>query len=202
MSVAFVILSTSLLALNPLQLLWLNLIMHVFPGLGIVLQGAAPGTMQREPRNPSAKLIGDFELIQILLRATLVSLAVLVCVLFCRHEHATAETMSTMALGTISFGLLYQAWNWLFAKPTMEDGWGLCPINNLMYLMMFISYSLVFAAIYVPDVQVVLKTVALNESQLLTVWIISTGSAVASIVAERLWSMIYLSRAKKIKKAT
>ncbi|MBX9669924.1 MAG: cation transporting ATPase C-terminal domain-containing protein [Candidatus Obscuribacterales bacterium] len=47
------------LALNPLQLLWLNLIMHVFSELGIVLQGAAPGMMQRPPRDPSESFWAD-----------------------------------------------------------------------------------------------------------------------------------------------
>lgn len=197
MSIALVIVSTSLLALNPLQLLWLNLIMHVFPGLGIVLQGAAPGTMQRAPRNPSAKLIGNFESIQIWYRATLVSLAVLVCVLFCKHEHNSIEVLSTMALATISFGLLYQAWNWLFVKTSITETGGLAPVNGLMYLMMLISYAFVFIAIYVPPVQAVLKTVALNEWQMLVVLLISTGSAVASIVVEKLWSSISASRSRK-----
>ncbi|MDZ4837152.1 MAG: cation-translocating P-type ATPase [Candidatus Melainabacteria bacterium] len=190
MSIALVIVTTSILALNPLQLLWLNLIMHVFPGLGIVLQGAAPGTMQRSPRNPLAKLIGRFELVQILFRASLVSVAVLACVLFCRHEQTSAETLSTMALATISFGLLYQAWNWLFVKTSIEESLGLAPINKFMYLMMFISYSLVFVAIYMPALQPVLRTVALTAQQLMVVLLISTASAVASIFVERLWSLV------------
>lgn len=201
MSIALVIITTSLLALNPLQLLWLNLIMHVFPGLGIVLQGAAPGTMQRAPRNPSAKLLGNFELIQIWYRATLVSLAVLVCVLFCKYEHNNVETLSTMALATISLGLLFQAWNWLFVKASITENVGLAPVNGLMYLMMLISYAFVFIAIYLPPVQAVLKTVALNEWQMLVVLMISTGSAVASILVEKIWWLISLNRSRRFEKA-
>lgn len=197
MSIALVIVTTGMLALNPLQLLWLNLIMHVFPGLGIVLQGAAAGIMQRAPRNPSAKLIGNFELAQILFRATLVSLAVQVSVLFSVHEHVGAEALSTMALATISLGLLYQAWGWLFVKGSFAEGWNLAPVNNLMYVMMAVSYSLVAAAIYIPAIQVVLKTVALTPHQLLVVMAISTGSAVISMIVERLWWLVERSKTEK-----
>ncbi len=190
MSIALVIVTTKMLALNPLQLLWLNLIMHVFPGLGIVLQGAAPGIMQRAPRDPSAKLIGNFEFIEILLRATMVSLAVLVCVLICRNEGYNLETLSTMALATISFGLLFQAWSWLFVKVHVEDNGARTAVNNWMYVMMFISYALVFAAIYLPSLQMVLRTVALSNWQMFVVAVISAISVIASVGVEKVWLLM------------
>ncbi len=194
-SIAMVMITTGLLALNPLQLLWLNLIMHVFPGLGIVLQGVAPGTMQRPPRNPSSKLIGSFELIQILFRATLVSLAVLASVEYCLKNHTGAATLTTMALATISLSLLCQAWNWLFVQSAISEKSGLAPVNKLMYLMMGFSYALVFAAVYIPALQVVLQTVALTDVQLCVVAVISTASAIASIVFERFWALLTIRKA-------
>ncbi len=150
------------LALNPLQLLWLNLIMHVFPGLGIVLQGAAPGMMQRPPRDPSEKLLGGFECRQILIRAILVTAAVIGTIVWCNRCGISDDTTMTIAFATISLGLLFQAWNWLSVSGPDDQSRQSAPINSFMYLMMAISYALVAIAIYVPGLATVLGTVPLS----------------------------------------
>jgi Ca2+-transporting ATPase len=175
-AIGLVLFSIGSLALNPLQLLWLNLIMHVFPGLGIVLQNAAPGIMQRPPRDPSDKLVGRFELSEIIGRAVMVSIAVLVSMLVLKTS--AGNISSTAAFATISFSLLFQAWNWLYIS---EDKTEYSPINWLMYAMMALSYALVFAAIYAPPLQMVLNTVALDASTLWLVAQTSTASFLGSL---------------------
>jgi Ca2+-transporting ATPase len=44
--------------LLPLQLLWLNLLTDVIPALALATEPAAPGVMDRPPRDPSAPLFG------------------------------------------------------------------------------------------------------------------------------------------------
>lgn len=185
-TIALVLFSTGSLALNPLQLLWLNLIMHVFPGLGIVLQSSAPGTMQRPPRNPSEKLVGNFELIEISSRALMVSLAVLGVALTLKSS--SAMIASTAALTTISCSLLFQAWSWLYVSDEARSDYA--PINQLMYSMMALSYALVFVAIYAPPLQMVLSTASLD---LPTLWIViqfSTASLVATICFSKIYSRL------------
>lgn len=197
-TIAAVMISSSMLALNPLQLLWLNLIMHVFPGLGIVLQGAAPGTMQRRPRDPSAPLLGKFEHAQILVRAVLVSASVLYVVSVCSRYQAAEETTTTIAFATISCALLYQAWSWLYVSRDKDDS-RRAPINKIMYMMMLLSYLLVVVAIYAPPLQMVLKTVSLDAEQWALVFIASTGSLLASIAVNRLCMWVPLPQRGKEK---
>jgi Ca2+-transporting ATPase len=193
-TIAIVLISTGLLALNPLQLLWLNLIMHVFPGLGIVLQTAAPGTMQRPPRNPTEKLLGNFELTEIIIRAIVVSLAVLCAIAY--FHSAPSGVASTAAFATMSIALLYQAWNWLFITSDLKKRKA-APVNNFMHAMMVVSYLLVLIAVYAPPLQDVLKTVSLSVSELGIVIAISTVSIVVSILLERIHCLLLHGKNKR-----
>lgn len=183
LTIATVMIATGMLALNPLQMLWLNLIMHVFPGLGIVLQGAAPGTMQRKPRSPSEKLLESFERNQILSRSVVVALAVLGAMFWSSRLTDSKEVTATIAFATISLALLYQAWAWLFVNKGTETKRERTPINPFMYLMMAISYALVVVAVYLPGLQYVLKTVSLDALHLGIALAASTASvAVCAIL--------------------
>ncbi len=190
MTISAAIITSGFLAMNPLQLLWLNLIMHVFPGLGIVLQGAAPGMMQRPPRDPSEKLIGKFERTQIVFRSLMVSLAVLIAISFVRNSTADEIIITTVAFATMSCSLLYQAWSWLFVKSFNERSREHAPVNGFMYAMMAISYALVVVAVYLPGLQTVLKTAPLSVYQLSIVLSSSTASWIACYLLERAWHQI------------
>jgi len=187
-TIAVAMLGTGLLALNPLQLLWLNLIMHVFPGLGIVLQGAAPGMMQRAPRDPKEMLLENFERTQIIMRSLVVALAVLGSMEWCKRMSESPATTSTVAFVTISMALLYQAWAWIYVKRKSEAGMRLAaPVNSFMYLMMAISYALIVVAVYFPALQYVLRTVPLDLPHLGVALLASTASLVVCTIID--WAL-------------
>lgn len=146
------------LAMTPLQLLWLNLIMHIFPGLGIVMQEASPGIMSRPPRAPGSPFLGSFEKEQILMRSIVVSAAVLVAIQMSRIVTGGDTFVTTVAFTTIALALLMQAWGWLFLDSRKER----VSVNKYMYLCMLISYLLTAGAVYLPPLQVVLNTAALE----------------------------------------
>lgn len=146
------------LAMTPLQLLWLNLIMHIFPGLGIVMQEASPGIMSHPPRAPGSPFLGSFEKEQILMRSVVVSAAVLVAIHMSRVVTGGDTFVTTVAFTTIALALLMQAWGWLFLDSRKER----VSVNKYMYICMVISYLLTAAAVYLPPLQVVLNTVSLE----------------------------------------
>jgi Ca2+-transporting ATPase len=183
-TIAVAMTTTGMLALNPLQLLWLNLIMHIFPGLGIVLQGAAPGIMKRKPRDPQDRLIGPFERNQILMRSIVVAFAVLGALELSKSLLYSPETVTTISFATISCALLYQAWSWLFIMRPGERARGRAPINRLMYLTMALSYLLVVVAVYLPGLQLVLRTRALDPAQIGIVLAFSTGATIVCIFCQ------------------
>ncbi len=175
-TIAAAIIYDGTLAMEPLQLLWLNLIMHIFPGLGIVMQEAAPGIMSRPPRDPGESIIGRFEAEQIAVRAFAVSVGVLGAILMTRLVDGSDLYVTTVAFSTIALGLLYQAWAWLFLDPERAPGMGRAPVNKFMYLMMFVSYLSVIVAVYLPGLGSLLKTAPLEIPELFTIFVFSSAS--------------------------
>lgn len=92
------------LFLQPLQLLFLNLIMHVLPGLGIVLQKNPDCVMLRAPRVPTEKLLSTYEQTQIAARSILVAIVSLVA-MFIDQRYLGTESATTVALSTLSLSL-------------------------------------------------------------------------------------------------
>ncbi len=71
--------------LNAMQLLWINLISDIFPGLALSLEPVEPGILEHPPRNPQEPLLtgSDF-----------------------RHMLRESAVMSAGALGAYGYGLL------------------------------------------------------------------------------------------------
>ena len=183
-TIAAAIIYDGTLAMEPLQLLWLNLIMHIFPGLGIVMQEAAPGIMQRPPRDAKESIIGRFEAEQIVVRALAVSIGVLGAIIMTRLVDGSDLYVTTVAFSTIAIGLLFQAWAWLFLNPDHKAPKP--PVNRFMYLMMFVSYLSVITAVYLPGLASILKTQPLELPELFTVFFFSGGSVILTLFYEYL----------------
>ncbi len=145
---------------SPLELLWLNLIMHIFPGLALVLQPAGSGIMSRPPRNPDEPLLTRAIQTQILLRSLVVTMAVLVAM-----QIATVNRypdVHTIGFATLSTGLLMQAFSWALARYAKEGLRLQLLCNVSMNVNMGMSFLLLLVALYVPPVQTLLGTSALS----------------------------------------
>lgn len=168
------------LVLTPLQLLWLNLIMHVFPGLGIVLQRGDSDVMTKPPRSSSEHLLSSVTKQQICIRSIVVASAVLLCLYLHVCMGGAAAHKSTIGLAILSLALLLQALSW--------SGLGLerAVMNVPMIVNLGISAVLLMAAIYAPVLQGVLSTVALNQTEMLLVVLGALCSAIATGLVLRL----------------
>lgn len=158
-AIALGLLANAGLFLEPLQLLYLNLIMHVFPGLGIVLQKGAADAMTCPPRKKSEKLLGRYEQLQIIVRSVLIGVTSLVAVMI-DERYLGASSTTTVALAVLSLSLVLQSWSWLSAGPhSIETRWHL---NGPMLSSTLANLLLLAAAIYLKPFQRVLDTEALN----------------------------------------
>ena len=177
-TIAAAITFDSTLPLLPLQLLWLNLIMHVFPALGIVLRPADQSKMGMPPRRPNEQFLDGWVQTNIWLRSILAAAAALIALEVDRHLTGDSSRLTTIGFATLSMALLFQAWAWAATGPTgSRRNW--TPIcSPPMLVTMSISYALMFAAIYVPGLQTVLSMVALDRIGLS----IAGGAALLSAV--------------------
>ncbi|MBX9880163.1 MAG: cation-transporting P-type ATPase [Candidatus Obscuribacterales bacterium] len=184
-TVAAAVLFDTGLPLLPLQLLWLNLIMHVFPALGISLLPSHKMVMKLSPRKTTDSILGRSEYMQILIRSFLVAAGTLTAVIVQGHFLGNSFKMTTISFATLSCALLFQAWLWAFSdRSFMSGGWK--HLNPVFMVNMLISYALMFIAIYVRPIEAVLKTTHLDLSDWLIVLFASGLSFLASIVVCRL----------------
>lgn len=185
LAVTLLVLANQDMVMTPLQLLWLNLIMHVFPGLGIVLQKASPAVMQMPPRKPTQRLLGVYQIVQIVLRAVLIAVLsylaasggtsgaiggtnIAVDGTAAATGGTTGAVDGTILLATLSASLLLQSWSWLSAgDPGQLKAWRACLTPNWsMLVTTAIGLALLLVAIYLPPLAMVLETRALTALEL------------------------------------
>jgi Ca2+-transporting ATPase len=166
LTIAVAVLTDIGLPLLPLQLLWLNLIMHIFPGLGIVLQPGDRGTMSRPPRGAQERLLSAGVQKQIWMRSLVVALAVLGAIELERCLGCGRVELTTVGFATLSMSLLFQAWVWAGRGARSSSAARTAVLGSPMLVNMCISYGLLFVAIYWPALQVVLQTTPLGLREL------------------------------------
>ncbi len=180
---------SSSLFLEPLKLLYLNLIMHVFPGLGIVLQKEAGDVMTRPPRKQTDKLLGTESQFQIITRSIFIALATLAASII-DQQYFGNKGGTTLVLTTLSSSLILQSWSWLaIEQHSPNTAWHL---NKPMLVCTAIDLVLLAVAVYNPVLQTALNTNALSPEQLLLVSGIALGTYFLSTAIDRLFLFFVL----------
>lgn len=177
------------LLLMPLQLLWLNLIMHVFPSLGLVLQEPSIDTMDQPPRMRDSGLLDQGTTVNIIGSAILSSIATLVAVHLLSHKSNEPFVVSTIALSTISISLVLQSWAWAMRQATK----GRMTTNafGVMFVFSAISLALLPLAILPKGMREVLQTALLTDHEIAIVTLLSATCFVATIALLRITDRIY-----------
>lgn len=91
--------------LNPMQLLWINLITDIFPGLALSMEAPAADLMQQPPRNPQEKIIRRQDLMRMARESAII----------------TAGSMAAYGYGFSRYGLGPQSNTILFNSLTIAQ---------------------------------------------------------------------------------
>lgn len=84
--------------LNPMQLLWINLISDIFPGLALALDPAEPNVMKQPPRDPSDPIVSTEDFKRIIGEATTITLSSLLA-----YGYGVVKYGGGLAAGTVAF---------------------------------------------------------------------------------------------------
>jgi Ca2+-transporting ATPase len=96
--------------LTPMQLLWINVITDVFPGIGLALERADPGVLDRRPFSPQQPILGDKEISGLVAEgATVASGALLAGIWAAARFGAGSRQMRSMIFGALVFAQLQHA---------------------------------------------------------------------------------------------
>jgi Ca2+-transporting ATPase len=97
--------------LNPMQLLWINLLTDIFPALGLALEPADVDVMRSGPREPRRPLLSRRDAPRLLRESLLMSGAALSSYLYGIGRYGAGPQASTQAFATLTFGQLLHAWS-------------------------------------------------------------------------------------------
>ena len=95
------------LPMSPLQILWLNLAVHIFPGIALALVPGESGLMQRPPRDPRQPLLSWRQTAMIGARSLVVAAAA-IWIYASEHRSGDLPHAQTLVMATLAVTLLVQ----------------------------------------------------------------------------------------------
>ena len=173
------IVGTSLLSLpipfNPVQLLWLNIVMDGPPAQTLGMEGAEKDIMKRPPET------GDILTRNTLLKIFITGLVMAIGTI-CVYSYALTTDIPTKKAMTIAFTLfvMYQLFNAYNGKANSDKS------SRYLYLGILLSFILQILIIYIPQLQIVFRTTSIG----LVDWIVIIAVSVTIIISDKIMNRV------------
>ena len=173
------IVGTSLLSLpipfNPVQLLWLNIVMDGPPAQTLGMEGAEKDIMERPPE--TGDILTKNTLLQIFLSGLVMALGTI-----CVYSYKLSTGIPAKKAMTVAFTLfvIYQLFNAYNGKSNSDKS------STYLYLGIILSFILQVLIIYLPQLQIIFRTTSID----LLDWIIIIIVASTIILAEKLMNRV------------
>ncbi len=164
------------LPLLPLQILWVNLVTDGLPGLALTQEPAEPGTMRRPPRSPKEHIFSRGLGLDVLWIGALMGAASLLVGLWAFNANLT-QTWQTMVFTTLTLAQMGNALATRSESQTLLEA-GIFTNKSLLGAVL-LTFILQMAVIYVPFLQAIFRTTALNLTELA----ISLGASLIVLLA-------------------
>lgn len=166
--------------LNAIQLLWLNLVSDIFPGLGLALEPPEPEVLNQPPRDPNEPIIKTEDFQRILVEATLLSLGTLGTYSYGINKYGIGPQASTMAFMTLTTAQLLHALSCRSQTHTLFEH-GQLPANPFLVGALAGSLSLQLLTILVPGLRTLLNIAPIDLADGL---IIGGGALLPLLISE------------------
>ena len=173
------IIGTSLLYLpipfNPVQLLWLNIVMDGPPAQTLGMEGAEKDIMQRPPE--TGDILTKSTLLQIFLTGLVMAIGTI-----CVYIYEISKNTPTNKAMTIAFTLfvMYQLFNAYNGKANSDKS------SKYLYIGIILSLILQIMIIYIPQLQLIFRTTSIGIYD----WILITIVAFTIILADKLMNKV------------
>jgi P-type Ca2+ transporter type 2C len=138
--------------LSAMQLLWINLISDIFPGLALALEPPEPGILDRAPRDPKEPIIGKSDFKRIGIESGVISLATLGAYGVGLARYGIGQKASTLAFQSLTLAQLLHAISCRSEKVSIYDEEKLPP-NKYLTLALGGSIGLQLLTFAVPGLR-------------------------------------------------
>ncbi|HWU39375.1 MAG TPA: cation-translocating P-type ATPase C-terminal domain-containing protein, partial [Candidatus Acidoferrum sp.] len=182
--------------LTNMQLLWINLVSDIFPGLGLALESPEPDILTQPPRDPQEPIIRSSDLKRVTLEAGILSSASLGAYGYGIARYGMGPQANTMAFLSLSTAQILHALNCRSEKPTLFGANRMAP-NRYFDLAVGGTLALQAAALFFPPLRALLGISPLGLADYLVVG----GAALAPLlVNERVKGARYRKRLREEKR--
>ena len=168
--------------LSPMQLLWINLMTDIFPGLALSVEPAQPGVMERPPRDPGEPLISGQGLRRMGIESAVITAGALAAFAIGRRRHGPGAAPSSLAFNTLTAAQLLHALSCRSPGPVLF-GTARLPRNSSLELALGASLAAQALANLTPGLRRLLGLVPLDW---LDVLVVGAGAALPLLVNESL----------------
>jgi Ca2+-transporting ATPase len=138
--------------LNAKQLLWINLISDIFPGLALALEPPEPDVLERPPRDPQEPIIKPADLKRIAFESTAISAASLGAYGYGLARYGMGAQAGTIGFMSLTFGQLLHALSCRSEKHSVFERNGL-PSNPYLNAGLGASLALQAATLLIPGLR-------------------------------------------------
>lgn len=95
--------------MNPMQLLWINLVTDIFPGLALSLEPPEPDIMERDPRDPGEAIIARSDLGRMTFESGVIGVGVMGAFIYGMRKYGLGAAPATLAFNTLTLSELAHA---------------------------------------------------------------------------------------------
>ncbi|WP_228720080.1 cation-translocating P-type ATPase [Methylococcus geothermalis] len=108
-------------ALNPMQLLWINLVTDILPAVGLSLEPPESDVLKEKPRDPKEKIFRREDLLRLLRQSLVISAGTLGVYGYSLARYGLGPAASTHAFMTLTVGQMFHAISCRSERTTVLD---------------------------------------------------------------------------------
>jgi Ca2+-transporting ATPase len=147
--------------LSAMQLLWINLMSDIAPGLALALEPPEPDVLSRSPRNPDDPIIKSSDFKRIAFESTMLSAGALGAYGYGIMRYGMGQRASTMAFMGLTMGQILHAISCRSENHSIFDKEKLPP-NKYLNATLGGSFALQVLSMAVPGLRSLLGTAPIN----------------------------------------
>jgi Ca2+-transporting ATPase len=176
--------------LNAMQLLWINLISDVLPGLALALEPPEPQMMSEAPRDPKEPVLKGSDFGRIAGESAALSCGALAVYGYGLAHYGAGAHASTLAFTSLASGQLLHAASCRSRSHSFFSR-GMLPPNNYLTVALAGSYSAQALAFLIPGLRNLLGLTPISAADALII----TAGAVAPLVVNETTKLLTFSSA-------
>ena len=180
--------------LQPVQILWVNLVTDTFPALALGMEPAPDGIMKQPPRDSRKGFFSGGMAFELFLFGSVMAALTLGIYFFSLYRFGSPEVSMTMAFVTLGLIQLFHVFNIRSSNHSVFRSFFK---NKWMHFAFILSAALQLIVVLVPSIGVFFKTVPLSAGQ----WLMVALAAAAVIPISELTKLIkaVIRKTRKLK---